>query len=96
MNIKISEMQELAIKDKALRKSLALLEQLDGLDITATRNKLLEAYTNLILEYEYLLTVMNENKYDESNQYTFKRWQNIKIKPKQFKIKKTSYETRNT
>ena len=62
MNIKLSKMQEIAIKDKALRKSLALLEQLDGLDITATRNKLLEAYTNLILEYEYLLTVIKDEK----------------------------------
>jgi len=62
MNIKLSKMQEIAIKDKALRKSLALLEQLDGLDITATRNKLLEAYTNLILEYEYLLTVRKDEK----------------------------------
>ena len=62
MNIKLSKMQEVAIKDKALRKSLALLEQLDGLDITATRNKLLEAYTNLILEYEYLLTVRKDEK----------------------------------
>jgi hypothetical protein len=32
------------------------------LDITATRNKLLEAYTNLILEYEYLLTVRKDEK----------------------------------
>lgn len=62
MNIKLSKMQEIAIKDKALRKSLALLEQLDGLDITATRNKLMEAYTNLILEYEYLLTVIKDEK----------------------------------
>ena len=62
MNIKLSKMQEIAIKDKALRKSLALLDQLDGLDITATRNKLLEAYTNLILEYEYLLTVIKDEK----------------------------------
>lgn len=62
MNIKLSKMQEIAIKDKALRKSLALLEQLDGLDINATRNKLLEAYTNLILEYEYLLTVRKDEK----------------------------------
>ena len=62
MNIKLSKMQEIAIKDKALRKSLALLDQLDGLDITATRNKLLEAYTNLILEYEYLLTVRKNEK----------------------------------
>jgi hypothetical protein len=62
MNIKLSKMQEIAIKDKALRKSLALLDQLDGLDITATRNKLLEAYTNLILEYEYLLTVRKDEK----------------------------------
>lgn len=62
MNIKLSKMQEIAIKDKALRKSLFLLEQLDGLDITATRNKLLEAYTNLILEYEYLLTVRKNEK----------------------------------
>ena len=61
MNIKLSKMQEIAIKDKALRKSLALLDQLDGLDITATRNKLLEAYTNLILEYEYLLTVRKDD-----------------------------------
>jgi hypothetical protein len=62
MNIKLNKMQEIAIKDKALRKSLALLDQLDGLDITATRNKLLEAYTNLILEYEYLLTVRKRRK----------------------------------
>jgi len=62
MNIKLSKMQEIAIKDKALRKSLALLDQLDGLDITATRNKLMEAYTNLILEYEYLLTVIKDEK----------------------------------
>lgn len=62
MNIKLSKMQEIAIKDKALRKSLALLEQLDGLDMNATRNKLLEAYTNLILEYEYLLTVRKDEK----------------------------------
>jgi hypothetical protein len=62
MNIKLNKMQEIAIKDKALRKSLALLDQLDGLDITATRNKLLEAYTNLILEYEYLLTVRKDEK----------------------------------
>jgi hypothetical protein len=62
MNIKLSKMQEIAIKDKALRKSLALLDQLDGLDLTATRNKLLEAYTNLILEYEYLLTVRKDEK----------------------------------
>ena len=62
MNIKLSKMQEIAIKDKALRKSLALLEQLDGLDITDTRNKLMEAYTNLILEYEYLLTVIKDEK----------------------------------
>jgi hypothetical protein len=62
MNIKLNKMQEIAIKDKALRKSLALLDQLDGLDITATRNKLLEAYTNLILEYEYLLTVRKNEK----------------------------------
>jgi len=62
MNIKLNKMQEIAIKDKALRKSLALLDQLDGLDLTATRNKLLEAYTNLILEYEYLLTVRKNEK----------------------------------
>ena len=62
MNIKLNKMQEIAIKDKALRKSLALLDQLDGLDLTATRNKLLEAYTNLILEYEYLLTVKKNEK----------------------------------
>jgi hypothetical protein len=62
MNIKLNKMQEIAIKDKALRKSLALLDQLDGLDLTATRNKLLEAYTNLILEYEYLLTVRKDEK----------------------------------
>jgi hypothetical protein len=63
MNIKLSKMQEQEIKDKAFRKSLALLECIDGLDLITTRSKLLEAYTNIILEYEYLLlNVRKENK----------------------------------
>jgi len=63
MNIKLTKMQEQEIKDKAFRKSLALLEYIDGLDLITTRSKLLEAYTNIILEYEYLLlNVRKENK----------------------------------
>jgi hypothetical protein len=62
MNIKISEKSEVEIRSKALTKSLYLLEQVDGMSLEDTRSKMLNAYTNLILEYEYLLTVRKDEK----------------------------------
>ena len=60
MNIKMSEKSEVEIRSKALSKSLYLLEQVDGMSLEDTRSKMLKAYTNLILEYESLLTHRDE------------------------------------
>lgn len=60
MNIKMSEKSEVEIRSKALEKSLYLLEQVDGMSLEDTRSKMLKAYTNLILEYESLLTHRDE------------------------------------
>ena len=62
MNIKISKKSEVEIRSKALTKSLYLLEQVDGMSLEDTRSKMLEAYTNLILEYESLLILRDENE----------------------------------
>jgi len=61
MNIKISKKSEVEIRSKALTKSLYLLEQVDGMSLEDTRSKMLNAYTNLILEYESLLILRDEN-----------------------------------
>ena len=60
MNIKMNEKSEVEIRSKALSKSLYLLEQVDGMSLEDTRSKMLKAYTNLILEYESLLTHRDE------------------------------------
>ena len=60
MNIKMNEKSEVEIRSKALAKSLYLLEQVDGMSLEDTRSKMLKAYTNLILEYESLLTHRDE------------------------------------
>lgn len=67
MNIKISKKSEVEIRSKALTKSLYLLDQVDGMSLEDTRSKMLEAYTNLILEYESLLILKDEvDNYRES------------------------------
>jgi hypothetical protein len=86
MNIKISEKSEVEIRSKALTKSLYLLEQVDGMSLEDTRSKMLNAYTNLILEYESLLILR-----DEVDNYTKGQEDLIQyIKDEVFKMEKTT------
>ena len=86
MNIKISEKSEVEIRSKALTKSLYLLEQVDGMSLEETRSKMLNAYTNLILEYESLLILM-----DEVDNYTKGQEDLIQyIKDEVFKMEETT------
>ena len=86
MNIKISEKSEVEIRSKALTKSLYLLEQVDGMSLEDTRSKMLNAYTNLILEYESLLILR-----DEVDNYTKGQEDLIQyIKDEVFKMEETT------
>ena len=86
MNIKISEKSEVEIRSKALTKSLYLLEQVDGMSLEETRSKMLNAYTNLILEYESLLILR-----DEVDNYTKGQEDLIQyIKDEVFKMEETT------
>ena len=86
MNIKISKKSEVEIRSKALTKSLYLLEQVDGMSLEETRSKMLNAYTNLILEYESLLILR-----DEVDNYTKGQEDLIQyIKDEVFKMEETT------
>ena len=86
MNIKISEKSEVEIRSKALTKSLYLLEKVDGMSLEDTRSKMLNAYTNLILEYESLLILR-----DEVDNYTKGQEDLIQyIKDEVFKMEETT------
>ena len=86
MNIKISEKSEVEIRSKAFTKSLYLLEQVDGMSLEDTRSKMLNAYTNLILEYESLLILR-----DEVDNYTKGQEDLIQyIKDEVFKMEETT------